>query len=45
MVPAAKRQVCMICGKPSAKTICEACAEKVRGEALEKKKKEDKVKE
>ena len=44
-MPPAKRQVCMICGKPSAKTICEACAEKVRGEALGKKKKEDKGKE
>ena len=40
-----KKQVCMLCGKPSAKTICEACSERVRGEALNKKKKEEKVKE
>jgi len=36
-----KRQICMICGKPSAKEICEACAERLQGEALEKKKKEE----
>ena len=40
-----KKQVCMLCGKPSTKTICEACSERVRGEALNKKKKEEKVKE
>ncbi len=40
-----KKQVCMICGKPSLKTICDACADKLRGEALEKKKKEEKIKE
>lgn len=40
-----KRQVCMICAKPSTKTICEACSEKLRGEALHKKKKEEKIKE
>ncbi len=41
----AKKKVCMICGKPSAKTICDACADKLRGEALNKKKKEEKIKE
>ncbi len=40
-----KKQVCMLCGKPSTKTICQACAEKLRGEALNKKKKEEKIKE
>jgi hypothetical protein len=38
-----KKQICMICGKPSAKTICDACSERVRGEALNKKKKEEKA--
>ncbi len=40
-----KKQVCMICGKPSTRTICNACADKLRGEALERKKKDEKVKE
>ncbi len=40
-----KKQVCLICGKPSIKTICDACADKVRGEALNKKKKDEKIKE
>ena len=35
----------MLCGKPSTKTICEACSERVRGEALDKKKKQEKIKE
>lgn len=39
-----KKQLCMLCGKPSAKTICAACSDKVRGEALNKKKKEEKIK-
>jgi hypothetical protein len=38
-----KQQVCLICGKPSAKTICDACSDRLRGEALEKKKKEEKI--
>lgn len=38
-----KKQVCMLCGKPSSKSICEACADKLRGEALNKKKKEEKI--
>ena len=33
-----KEHVCMICGKKSDATICHACEEKIRGEALEKKK-------
>ncbi len=40
----AKKQLCMICGKPSQKTICEVCSERLRGEALTKKKKEEKIK-
>ena len=35
-------QVCMLCAKPSTKTICDACADRLRGEALDKKKKEEK---
>ncbi len=37
-----KKQVCMLCGKPSQATICEPCSNLVRGEALNKKKKEQK---
>ncbi len=32
-----KKHVCSICGKPSETTICHACEDKIRGEALEKK--------
>jgi recombinational DNA repair protein RecR len=32
-----KKHVCSICGKPSDLTICHACEDKVRGEAVEKK--------
>jgi recombinational DNA repair protein RecR len=42
MAEAAKKQVCMMCAKPSAKNICDACADRLRGEALEKKKNEEK---
>lgn len=38
-----EQQVCLICAKPSSKAICDACADRLRGEALEKKKKEEKV--
>lgn len=38
-----KKQVCMLCAKPSLATICENCASNVRGEVLNKKKKEQKV--
>ena len=34
--------VCQLCGKLSTKTICDACADRLRGEALEKKRKEEK---
>ncbi len=39
------KPVCKLCGKPSPKTICDACGERLRGEALEKKKKEEKIRE
>ncbi len=32
-----KVEKCMICGKPSKTTICRACEDKIRGEAVEKK--------
>lgn len=34
--------VCNVCGKASEDTICEACADKVRSEALAHKKHEEK---
>jgi hypothetical protein len=33
----------MLCGQPSPKTICSSCAAKVQGEALHKRKKDDKT--
>jgi len=39
-----KKSLCMICGKPSPKTICVACAGIVQGEALHHKKKDEKKK-
>ncbi len=38
-----KKHVCAICGKPSETTICHACEDKIRGEALEKKKEIEKA--
>ena len=35
----------MICAKPSSKTICDACSDKLRSEALDKKKKDEKIRE
>ncbi len=32
-----KPHVCSICGRPSDATICHACEDKIRGEAVEKK--------
>jgi hypothetical protein len=37
-----KKSVCMLCGAPSPKTICDSCASRVQGEALHKRKKEEK---
>ena len=35
-----KKSVCMLCGKPSPKSICDHCAGKVQNEVMHKKKKE-----
>ena len=37
-----KQRLCMICAKPSEKSICDTCSDRVRGEALDKKKKIEK---
>ncbi len=34
---AKKEHHCSICGKPSELTICHACEDKIRGEAVEQK--------
>jgi hypothetical protein len=39
----AKRPVCRICGRASEEIICQACVERLRGEALERKRKEEKA--
>ncbi len=36
-----EQQVCKICGKSSEASICHACADKVRAEAVGRKKRED----
>ncbi len=38
-----KDSTCTICGKPSKEMICEPCRIKIRGEALEHKKEEEKA--
>jgi ribosomal protein L40E len=38
MVHKKKKSVCMLCGKPSSKSICDACGARVQGEALGKQK-------
>ena len=43
-MPESKKQRCMICAKPSDKTICEACSDQLHSEALDKKKKQEKPK-
>lgn len=40
-----KKPVCMLCGQPSAKSICDGCAQRVQSEQLGKKSKQDKGKE
>ncbi len=37
-----KKKVCMLCGKPSDASICDACKANVQGEALGEKKKVEK---
>lgn len=39
-----KKPVCMLCGKPSEKSICTACAQRVQGEHGDKRAKSDKPK-
>jgi hypothetical protein len=36
------KHVCTICAQPSEKTICDACADKIRSDALARKKHEEK---
>lgn len=36
------KPVCEVCGKPSVSPICPACADKIRAEALARKRREDK---
>ena len=43
-MPPSKKLRCMICAKPSDKSICDACSDQIRSEALHKKKKEEKPK-
>jgi hypothetical protein len=40
--PGQARHVCHICGKPSDKTICDECSERIRIDALTRKKREEK---
>ncbi len=39
-----RKQVCMLCGKPSVKSICDTCAQRVQSEHLDKKVQRDKGK-
>jgi recombinational DNA repair protein RecR len=36
-------QICLICAKSSSKTICDACSDRLRGEAVERKRKEEHI--
>lgn len=38
-----KVHVCSVCGRPSDATICHACEDKIRGEALEQRHEVDKA--
>jgi len=40
---AAKKAVCVLCSEPTNELICDACADKVRAEAVEHKRWEEKV--
>jgi recombinational DNA repair protein RecR len=40
--PRQRKQVCNVCGKPSRDSICAACADRVRAEAVTWKRREDK---
>jgi hypothetical protein len=41
--PEHAKEVCNLCGKPSPSTICDACADRVRAEVLDRKKHKEKV--
>jgi predicted amidophosphoribosyltransferase len=34
IVPHKARKVCLVCGKPSPRTICDVCARRLKSEAL-----------
>ncbi len=38
-----KTEKCIICGKPSRTTICHACEDKIRSEAVDKKIRQEKA--
>ena len=40
--PKGRRRVCNVCGKPSASNICQTCSDRIRAEAVARKKREDK---
>lgn len=40
--PRQRKQVCNVCGKASGGSICAACADRIRAEAVARKKREDK---
>lgn len=42
--PEDRKRLCILCGKPSDKVICCACADKVSADAMEKKRWEEKGK-
>ncbi len=37
-----KKRVCMVCGKPSEVSICDACKAQIHGEAMDQKQKIEK---
>lgn len=37
-----RTQVCNVCGKPSVSSICPICVDRIRAEAIARKKREDK---
>lgn len=42
MQPKRRTRVCNVCGKPSSSSICPTCADKIRAEAIARKKRKDK---
>ena len=41
--PEFAREVCNACGQPSLNTICDSCAGRLRADALDRKKREEKL--